>query len=40
VYTLEEQMNMVQQYFEQAATNARTLRTSGQSMRLGFEINF
>src|SRR5262245_18920943 len=40
IYTLEEQMNMVRQYFEQSATNARTLRGSGQSMRMGFEITF
>ena len=40
IYTVAEQQNMIRQYFEQTATNARTLRTSPQSMRLGFEINF
>ena len=40
IFTLDEQDHMMRTYFEQAATNARTLRTSGQSMRLGIEIVF
>ena len=40
IYTVAEQLNMIRQYFTMTATNARTLRTSAQSMRLGFEINF
>jgi hypothetical protein len=40
IYTVAEQLNMVRQYFTMTQNNARTLRTSAQSMRLGFEINF
>ena len=40
IYTVAEQLNMVKQYFTMTQNNARTLRTSAQSMRLGFEINF
>ncbi len=42
IYTLAEQMNMIRQYYIQTSGNplVRSFRSSGQAMRLGFEITF